>query len=58
MDREEKNCEDTGEEIKGAEKMVKEQILKKHKMMVNQAEEKLILHFFFILILQFTAIRW
>lgn len=47
MDREEKNCEDTGEEIKVAEKMVKEQILKKHKMMVNQAEEKLILHFFY-----------
>lgn len=38
--------------------MEKKQILKKSKMKVNQAEEKLIFHFFFILVLQFTAIRW
>lgn len=40
-------------------KMEKKQILKKSKMKVNQAEEKLIFYFFFfILVLQFTAIRW
>lgn len=38
-------------------KMEKKQTLKKSKMKVNQAEEKLIFHFFFILTLQFTAIR-
>lgn len=38
--------------------MEKKQILKKGKMKVNQAEETLIFHFFFILVLQFTAIRW
>lgn len=39
-------------------KMEKKQILKKSKMKVNQAEGKLIFYFFFILVLQFTAIRW
>lgn len=37
--------------------MAKKQILKKSKMKVNQAEGKLIFYFF-ILVLQFTAIRW
>lgn len=37
--------------------MEKKQILKKSKMKVNQAEGKLIFYFFFILVLQFTAIR-
>lgn len=38
--------------------MEKKPIPTKSKMKVNQAEEKLIFQFFFILVLQFTAIRW
>lgn len=37
--------------------MEKKQILKKSKMKVNQAEEEWF-SIFFILVLQFTAIRW
>lgn len=56
-ERGKKLCRTQVKKLWGGGKMEKKQILKKSKMKVNQAEEKLIFHFFFILVLQFTAIR-